>query len=80
METSDELKSVFDDLTNKAYNADYHYYYIKQTHQVIRHHFEQLQKENAVLKKLFMSALSTHQYDLAKKQLINEYNKLSSDE
>jgi len=37
----DELKSIFADLWDNAYDPEYHHYEFKQVNQIIRKHFEQ---------------------------------------
>jgi alpha-ketoglutarate-dependent taurine dioxygenase len=46
--TTKELKDLFDDLEMNAYNRDYHTYYYKDANQIVRKHFERLQKQVSV--------------------------------
>lgn len=42
---SKELQGLFDELDKNAYNRDYHTYYYKDANQIIRKHFERLEKQ-----------------------------------
>lgn len=45
VKTSKKLKALYDDLQTNAYDNDYHSYYYKETNQIIRKHFEKLEKK-----------------------------------
>jgi len=45
MPTEEDLKALYDDLEKNAYNAEYHYYYVKEANQAIRRHFNKWKGE-----------------------------------
>jgi len=55
-EQSEELKALWDELQEKAYNTESHNYHFKESNQVIRVHFEKMIKEKDELLKTITKA------------------------
>ncbi len=52
IKTSKALEKLFHDLQAKAYDNNFHYYQYKETNQIIRQHFEKLEKANLKIQEI----------------------------